>query len=139
MSIQIRPRAEYRNGALMPRNEGEEPAGFINNRARLSMEYKRSDLQMKISAQHVGVWGQDPQIDKNGRFIMNEAWAKLNFGKNFFAQLGRQTFRTMTNEFWADWIGNIGRRYHDALKLGYADSNNQLHLTSLSTRMTRLR
>lgn len=54
MSIQIRPRAEYRNGALMPRNEGEEPAGFINNRARLSMEYKRSDLQMKISAQHVG-------------------------------------------------------------------------------------
>ncbi len=84
MSIQIRPRAEYRNGALMPRNEGEEPAGFINNRARLSMEYKRSDLQMKISAQHVGVWGQDPQIDKNGRFIMNEAWAKLNFGKNFF-------------------------------------------------------
>ena len=26
MSIQIRPRAEYRNGALMPRNEGEEPA-----------------------------------------------------------------------------------------------------------------
>ena len=48
MSIQIRPRAEYRNGALMPRNEREEPAGFINNRARLSMEYKRSDLQMKI-------------------------------------------------------------------------------------------
>lgn len=28
MSIQIRPRAEYRNGALMPRNEGEEPAGL---------------------------------------------------------------------------------------------------------------
>ena len=27
MSIQIRPRAEYRNGALMPRYEGEEPAG----------------------------------------------------------------------------------------------------------------
>ena len=26
MSIQIRPRAEYRHGALMPRNKGEEPA-----------------------------------------------------------------------------------------------------------------
>ena len=72
MSIQIRPRAEYRNGALMPRNEGEEPAGFINNRARLSMEYKRSDLQMKISAQHVGVWGQDPQIDKNVTVFLNK-------------------------------------------------------------------
>ena len=88
MSMQIRPRAEYRNGALFPRNEGDEAASFINNRARLSMEYKRSDLSMKISAQHVGVWGQDPQIDTNGRFIMNEAWAKLNFGTGFFAQLG---------------------------------------------------
>lgn len=73
MSMQIRPRAEYRNGALFPRYEGDEAASFINNRARLSMEYKRSDLSMKISAQHVGVWGQDPQIDTNGRFIMNEA------------------------------------------------------------------
>ena len=91
MSMQIRPRAEYRNGAQLPRLEGDKAASFINNRARLSMEYKRSDLSMKISAQHVGVWGQDPQIDTNGRFIMNEAWAKLNFGAGFFAQLGRQT------------------------------------------------
>ena len=128
MSIQIRPRAEYRNGALMPRNEGEEPAGFINNRARLSMEYKRSDLQMKISAQHVGVWGQDPQIDKNGRFIMNEAWAKLNFGKNFFAQLGRQTLSYDDERILGGLDWNIAGRYHDALKLGYADPNNQLHL-----------
>lgn len=87
MSMQIRPRAEYRNGAQLPRFEGDKAASFINNRARLSMEYKRSDLSMKISAQHVGVWGQDPQIDTNGRFIMNEAWAKLNFGAGFFAQL----------------------------------------------------
>lgn len=66
MSMQIRPRAEYRNGAQFPRFEGDKAAAFINNRARLSMEYKRSDLSMKISAQHVGVWGQDPQIDTNG-------------------------------------------------------------------------
>ena len=83
MSMQIRPRAEYRNGALFPRLEGQEAASFINNRARLSMDYKRSDLEIKMSAQHVGVWGQDPQIDKNGRFILNEAWAKLDFGKGF--------------------------------------------------------
>lgn len=59
MSIQIRPRAEYRNGALMPRNEGEEPAGFINNRARLSMEYKRSDLQIKS---RLSMWGYGDKI-----------------------------------------------------------------------------
>ena len=32
MSMQIRPRAEYRNGALSPRGEGDKPAGFINVR-----------------------------------------------------------------------------------------------------------
>ena len=64
ISAQMRPRADYRNGALFPREKGEESARFINNRARFSMEYKRNDLSMKFSAQHVGVWGQDPQIDK---------------------------------------------------------------------------
>lgn len=77
MSMQIRPRAEYRNGAWFPRNEGVKAASSINNRARLSIDYKRSDLEIKMSAQHVGVWGQDPQIDKNGRFVLNEAWANL--------------------------------------------------------------
>ena len=90
MSMQIRPRAEYRNGAWFPRNEGVKAASSINNRARLSIDYKRSDLEIKMSAQHVGVWGQDPQIDKNGRFVLNEAWAKLDFGHGLFAQLGRQ-------------------------------------------------
>ena len=41
-----------------PRDEGVAPTSFINNRARLSMDYKRSDLELKMSAQHVGVWGQ---------------------------------------------------------------------------------
>ena len=30
MSMQIRPRAEYRNGALTPRDEGVAPTSFIN-------------------------------------------------------------------------------------------------------------
>lgn len=128
MSMQIRPRAEYRNGSLFPRYEGDEAASFINNRARLSMEYKRSDLSMKISAQHVGVWGQDPQIDTNGRFIMNEAWAKLNFGTGFFAQLGRQTLSYDDERILGGLDWNVAGRYHDALKLGYANKANQLHL-----------
>lgn len=127
MSMQIRPRAEYRNGAQFPRFEGDKAAAFINNRARLSMEYKRSDLSMKISAQHVGVWGQDPQIDTNGRFIMNEAWAKLDFGAGFFAQLGRQTLSYDDERILGGLDWNVAGRYHDALKLGYAKNAHQLH------------
>ena len=128
MSMQIRPRAEYRNGALTPRDEGVAPTSFINNRARLSMDYKRSDLELKMSAQHVGVWGQDPQIEKNGRFMLNEAWAKMNFGEGFFAQLGRQSLIYDDERILGGLDWNVAGRYHDALKLGYANKNNEVHL-----------
>lgn len=129
IDVQIRPRAEYRNGALMPRHEGEKSASFINNRARLSLNYKRSDnLIVRLSAQHVGVWGQDPQIDKNGRFILNEAWARLNFGYGLFAQLGRQSLVYDDERILGGLDWNVAGRYHDALKLGYENESNKLHL-----------
>lgn len=128
ISAQIRPRAEYRNGSMFPREEGELPASFINNRARLSMEYKRTGLSMKISAQHVGVWGQDPQIDQTGRFIMNEAWAKLESKNGLFAQIGRQTLSYDDERILGGLDWNVAGRYHDALKLGYQNNQNQLHL-----------
>lgn len=128
LSAQIRPRAEYRNGVLWPRYEGEEAAGFINNRARLSMGYKREGLSMKMSAQHVGVWGQDPQIDKNGRFILNEAWARLDFNEGFFAQLGRQSLVYDDERILGGLDWNVAGRFHDALKLGYENPFHKLHL-----------
>lgn len=128
MSAQIRPRAEYRNGVLNPRLEGQGPAGFINNRARLSMNYERQNLSIGLSAQHVGVWGQDPQIDKNGRFILNEAWAQLDFGYGLFAKLGRQSLIYDDERILGGLDWNIAGRYHDALKLGYENKKNKLHL-----------
>lgn len=128
MKVQIRPRAEYRNGVLFPRPKDAESTGFINNRARLSLGYERDRLSIGLSAQHVGVWGQDPQIDKNGRFILNEAWAKLDFGSGFFAKLGRQSLVYDDERIMGALDWNVAGRYHDALKLGYENTNNQLHL-----------
>lgn len=128
MKVQIRPRAEYRNGVLFPRPKDAESTGFINNRARLSLGYERDRLSIGLSAQHVGVWGQDLQIDKNGRFILNEAWAKLDFGSGFFAKLGRQSLVYDDERIMGALDWNVAGRYHDALKLGYENTNNQLHL-----------
>ena len=47
--------------------------------------------RLKFSAQHVGVWGQDALVDKNGRFILNEAWAAFHLNDSWFMQLGRQS------------------------------------------------
>ena len=128
MNVQIRPRAEYRNGVLFPRNDGDKATGFIDNRARLSMGYERRNLSIGLSAQHVGAWGQDPQIDKNGRFILNEAWAQLDFGYGLFAKIGRQPLVYDDERILGGLDWNVAGRYHDALKLGYRNELNKLHL-----------
>ena len=102
---QIRTRGEYRNGALSPRGEGDKPAGFINERARLTLGYERKKLSLKFSAQHVGVWGQDALVDKNGRFILNEAWAAFHLNDSWFMQLGSSRWCMMMSAFWEDWTG----------------------------------
>lgn len=128
VDVQLRPRAEYRNGSLFPRSQGDLPARFITNRARLSLGYERSQLEMRLSAQHVGVWGQDPQIDRNGRFILNEAWAKLRFGHGLFAKLGRQPLSYDDERILGALDWNMAGRYHDALKLGYESPQDLVHL-----------
>ncbi len=128
LSAQLRPRTEYRDGALMPRDEGVSAAFFTNSRARLSMEYRSPLLSMKFSSQYVGVWGQDPQIDKNGRFVMNEAWARLGAGEGFFAQLGRQTLSYDDERLLGGLDWNVAGRHHDALKLGYQTARHKVHL-----------
>lgn len=127
VSAQIRSRAEYRNGALSPRGEGVDAAGFVNERARLSIGYKRQDLEMKFSAQHVGVWGQDALVDKNGRFILNEAWAKIGLTDYLFLQLGRQSLSYDDERILGGLDWNVAGRYHDALKIGYEKGAHKLH------------
>ena len=127
VAAQIRSRAEYRNGALTPRDEGVDPAGFVNERARLSIGYERKGLEMKFSAQHVGVWGQDALVDKNGRFILNEAWAKIDLSKDWFVQLGRQTLSYDDERILGGLDWNVAGRYHDALKVGFHKNGHTLH------------
>ncbi len=128
VSAQIRPRTEYRQGALTPRDESTAAAFFTTSRARLSTEYRTPLLSMKFSSQYVGVWGQDPQIDKNGRLVMNEAWARLGSGEGLFAQLGRQTLSYDDERLLGGLDWNVAGRHHDALKLGYQSLGHKIHL-----------
>lgn len=128
IDAQLRGRAEYRNGTLMPREEGELPAFFINNRARLTMNYQREGLELKFAGQQVNVWGQNPQIDKNGHFSVHEAWAKLALGEGLFVKAGRQPLVYDDERLLGSLDWNVAGRYHDALKLGYENQRNKLHL-----------
>ena len=127
ISAQIRTRGEYRNGVLYQRDKGDSPAGFINERARLTLGYERQRLSLRFSAQHVGVWGQDALVDKNGRFILNEAWAAFSLNDFWSVQLGRQALVYDDERILGSLDWNVAGRYHDALKIGYKNNGHQLH------------
>ena len=93
----------------------------------MSLGYNRQRLSLKFSAQHVGVWGQDALVDKNGRFILNEAWAAFDLNDSWFIQLGRQALIYDDERILGGLDWNVAGRYHDALKIGYKSNGHQLH------------
>ncbi len=122
IDAQLRTRGEYNHGAINPRDEGENGATFFNNRARLSMGWKRSNLELKASVQHTGVWGQDDIKDRNGRVAMNEAWGKIYFGRKnnqHYFQVGRQQLSYDDERILGGLDWNVAGNWHDAIRYGW--------------------
>lgn len=128
IDAQLRTRAEHNDGAITPSVQGDQSANFINERARLSLNFKRDNLEMRASVQQTNVWGDDDIKLTNKHATINEAWAKMTFGEKYFAQLGRQQLAYDDERLLGTLDWNVNGNWHDALRLGYQDSNHQLHL-----------
>lgn len=128
IKAQLRPRAEYRHGVISPMGENSQPSSFVSNRARLSVGFDNGFLALGASAQDVSVWGERPQIDSYpGTTGINEAWAKIH--KNgYFAQFGRQQLTYDDDRILGTLDWHQAGRFHDALKLGYENTRNKVHL-----------
>jgi hypothetical protein len=121
INIQLRPRAEFRNGLFTPILEGQKPASFVVQRSRIGLTYsKNQKLKMGISTQVVNTWGNDPQVQTTANDIsLYEAWAQLYFSPEWNIKLGRQVFSYDDERILGalDW-NNAGRK-HDAGLLGF--------------------
>ena len=128
IDAQVRSRGEYNNGAIQPREEGDLPALFINERARLGMSFRHDFVELKMSAQHTGVWGQDDIKARNGRVAMNEAWAKVRSRNGLFLQAGRQQLAYDDERMLGlgDW--NVAGNSHDAVRAGYEGDGHTAHV-----------
>ena len=127
IDAQLRTRGEYNNGASAPRNEGQNPATFINERARVGVGYQRQNLELKVAVQHTGIWGQDGINTPDGSVAMNEAWAKLKFGNGGFVQVGRQQLSYDDERILGGLDWHVSGNWHDAVRLGYEEQHNKFH------------
>lgn len=121
----IMARGELRYGGLSETEDGTyDNARFILERTRLAVGYQRKWLELKVTAQHQGVWGQQGK----GTFNLQETWAKLTANNGLFAQVGRQPLayddeRILGSNDWA-----MAANTHDALRFGYEGHGHKAHV-----------
>jgi len=121
LNIQLRPRAEFRNGLFTPILDGQKPASFVAQRSRIGLTYsKNQKLIIGLSTQVVTTWGNDPQVQTTANEMsLYEAWAKLYFNPEWSLKIGRQVLSYDDERLLGalDW-NNAGRK-HDAALLGF--------------------
>lgn len=129
LDADLKYRGELRRGGLINKRIDDKAdnnkAQFITGRTRLGITYKRDNfLELRINAQHSGIWGQAGK----GGFNLYEAYAKLTARNGLFLKAGRQTFiyddeRILGNNDWS-----MAAMSHDAVLAGYEGHGHKLHL-----------
>lgn len=128
IDAQVSSLGEFRSG-LGTLSDGSEAFKLsVNDRVRLSFGWERKNISMKIAAQHTGVWYEGARRDVAGSLALHEAWAKMTFGKGFFAQIGRQELCYDDERLFGAHDWDVTGRAHDALRLGWGNTWHQVHV-----------
>ena len=131
MSLQLRPRTEYRNGAYRPLQTGEEPAILTHNRTRLTMNYSNGNkLKMRVSLQNINIWGQANQVQPlnatNNNIGLFEAYADIKLSENMRTKIGRQMIALDDDRIFGTFDWHPAGRSHDALNISWKKQNTEV-------------
>ena len=124
LDAQLVTRGELRVGGFhVDSLDKERVSHFALGKYRITADYKRSWLEVKLSPQYSGVWGQ-----ASAGLNLYEGWAKMQSPKGLFVKIGRQELnyddgRIIGNDDWT-----MTAPTHDVLKLGYDGENHKVHL-----------
>ena len=124
LKAKVLSRGEFRAGGFKADAlDNTRVSHFVLGSYRLTADYQRSWLELRLSPQHAGVWGQ-----ASGGVSIFEAWAKLKTENGWFAKFGRQALeyddeRIIGNDDWT-----MTAPTHDVLKLGFDGTCHKVHL-----------
>ncbi len=99
-------------------------SNFVLSRTRLPINFKRDWLEVRVTPQHSGVWGQAGK----GTFNLYETWVKMTTRSGLFAQVGRVALnyddeRIIGSDDWA-----MASSSHDILRMGYEGHGHKAHV-----------
>lgn len=124
LDAQLMTRGELRAGGFKADSlDSERFSHFALGRYRVLADYQRSWLNVRLTPQYSGVWGQ-----ASAGLALYEGWAKMQSEKGLFVKIGRQELtyddgRIIGNDDWT-----MTAPTHDVLKLGYDGESHKIHL-----------
>jgi hypothetical protein len=123
IGIELRPRAEYRDGYGSPNAENTDPGGFILQRTRLTVGFKNSYLKTGITVQDSRTLGEtgtnSEAVSASGSLSVYEAWADVLLCPGGSVVIGRQALKYDDNRIFSasNW-SNTGNS-HDVVVFKY--------------------
>ena len=130
LSLEFRPRFEYRNGYRELPADTSSPAMFISQRCRLLLTYKRKKFKFHTSIQDVRVWGQYGSKSNNGGLGIFEAYVESKFNEKWSIRIGRQGVDLDNGRLFSTAPFSLTSKAHEGLRLSYNNARVQSDLLS---------
>ena len=130
VTAEIRPRAEYRHGYKTLPDSASNNAMFVDQRTRLTINYKKDRIAFKVALQDVRTWGSQKQLVGNEDFglSVHEAWGLAKLNDNLSLKFGRQELVYDDHRI----LGSVGwaqqARSHDAVLFLFKKDKLKLHV-----------
>ena len=127
VDLNLRPRFEYRHGYAYPRLEEDKASAFISNRARVGLNFNNGFLSARMAAQEIS--GGDRR-SRTTVMVPVSPCMKHGLSSPITAtsqKLEDNRSATTTDESSRIKLDPTGI-WHDALKMGYENNHNKLHL-----------
>ncbi len=118
---EFRPRTEFNRGYKTLADADQDWSIPTTQRSRLNAMFQYEIIKTKLTLQDVRYWGSQPQLVTNEDYAVSihEAWADVEFSKNFFVKAGRQELVYDDSRI----FGNVGwaqqGRTHDVALFKY--------------------
>jgi len=119
ISLEFRPRTEYRNGYGQLMEDSSRAAFFTEGRSRLLFNFKMKNFIFHTSIQDIRVWGEKDPRSTAGTIQVFEAYVEPTIVKNLSVRIGKQKIMYDNQRLFAqnDWRQAGGT--HDAVRFMY--------------------
>lgn len=134
LTLEIRPRWEYRDNYIMSANDTILPNNDITQRNRLTFNYQREKFLFQASLQEIHVWyksGASPSVANINAY---ELFLEPRINKHLSIRIGRQGVSLDNGRIFSDAPWAQQSRSHEGIRLMYKASNISNDLFALFTR-----